>query len=297
MQVSSVLRTILTATLGFLVVPLVAVTPASAAESKGKAFFGNQYDPATCQMTATPSDEMYQGIPKPEPKHDHFSYYQPWSGYCPESNLSDKKKAAAMTCQTANIKGGGLYEGIEVQGSKWAELACDEARHGVEAGGGPFGAVIVQIDDETGKVIRYWRNHNHVIEWSDPTAHAEMVVLRAACAELGSLNLGHIDGNDPHLKLATSAKKSHCDFYASTEPCPMCYTAIRRCGFNTLVFASTRYDAGVEGIDLPLDANYQELQCSYADRPAKYGMHVYQSAVPNSLDGYNLFKRTNVPKY
>lgn len=271
--------------------------PVSSAPDKGKAFFGDQYDPATCQMTAIPCDEVYPGIPKPEPKHDHFSYVQPWSGYCPESNLPDKAKAACMTCQTANIKGGGLYDGIEVQGSKWAELACTEAKLGVEAGGGPFGAVIVQIDDESGKVIRYWRNHNHVIEWSDPTAHAEMTVVRAACKDMGVLNLGHIDKNDPHLKLPQTGKTSHCDFYASTEPCPMCYTAIRRAGMFNLIFASTRFDAGVQGIDLPLDANYTELQTSYNERPAKYGMHVYQSAVPNSLDGYNLYKRTNVPKY
>ncbi len=295
MQLFAFRRMLVAITLGFFSIPLLVSQPLVSAENASKPFFGDQYNAATCQMNATPSDEVYSGVPLPEPKHAHLSYVQPWSGFCPESNIADKTKAACMTCQTANIKGGGLYDGIEVQGNKWAEMACDEARRCVEAGGGPFGAVIVQVDDESGKVIRYWRNHNHVVEWSDPTAHAEMTVVRAACKELGVLNLGHIVNSS--LKLPTTGKSSHCDFYASTEPCPMCYTAIRRAGMNTLVFASTRYDAGVQGIDLPLDANYTELQTSYSERAPKYGMHVYQSTVPNSLDGYNLYKRTNVPKY
>ncbi|MBX9690155.1 MAG: nucleoside deaminase [Candidatus Obscuribacterales bacterium] len=297
MKKISQFRLIAVSMLALLSVCLLTSLPVLSADDKSKRFFGDQYDPATCQMNAVPCDELYPGIPKPEPKHDHFTYVQPWSGYCPESNLADKNRVACLPCQTANIKGGGLYDGIEVQGNKWAELACAEARLGAEAGGGPFGAVIVQVDDESGKVIRYWRNHNHVIEWSDPTAHAETTVLRAACKELGVLNLGHIEKNDPHLKMPQSGKTSHCDFYASTEPCPMCYTAIRRAGLTNLIFASTRFDAGVQGIDLPLDANYTELQTSYNERAAKYGMHVYQSTVPNSLDGYNLYKRTNVPKY
>ncbi|MBY0548437.1 MAG: nucleoside deaminase [Candidatus Obscuribacterales bacterium] len=274
--------------------PALSAPPAP---DSGRAFFGNEYDPKTCQMNATSTDEPYEGVPKPEPKHDHFTYVQPWSGYCPEATLKDRKKAACMTCQTANIKGSELYDGIEVQGNKWALLACDEARAGVEAGGGPFGAVIIQVDDESGKVIRYWRNRNHVVEWTDPTAHAEIAVMRATCKEIGVMNLGRIDKNDPHLKLPQTGKTSHCEMYTSTEPCPMCYTAMRRCGINTLVFASTRFDAGVQGIDLPLDANYNELQTSYRDRAAKYGMHVYQATVPNSLDAYNLYKRSEVTKY
>lgn len=268
----------------------------ASAQAEDKAFFGDQYDPAVTTMKAIPADEKYTGVPAPLPPHDRITYIQPWSGYCPPSNLPPEI-AASMTCQTANIKGGELYDGIEVQGNKWSTLACDEARHGVESGGGPFAAVIVQIDDETGKVIRYWKNHNHVIEWTDPTAHAEITVLRAACKELGVLNLGKIDKTNPKLKLPQTGATSHCDFYASTEPCPMCYTAIRRAGMTTLVFASTRYDAGAQGINLPLDATYTELQVPYRDRAARYNVHIYQSSVPNSLDAYNLYKRTSVPKY
>ena len=108
-----------------------------------------------------------------------------------------------------------VYRGIEVQGNKWMELACEEAKVSAESVGCPFGAVIVQIDNDTQRVIRYWRNHNHVTEWNDPKAHAEVTAIRATCKDLGVFNLGKIDRDDPNLKLEKKGETSRCEIYSS----------------------------------------------------------------------------------
>ena len=68
--------------------------------------------------------------------------------------------------------------------------------------GGPFGAVIVR----QGKIIA--RGWNRVTSTNDPTAHAEVMAIRAACRKLGAFQL------------------QGCDLYTSCEPCPMCLAAI-----------------------------------------------------------------------
>src|SRR5262245_44939300 len=82
-------------------------------------------------------------------------------------------------------------------------LAIAEAKRGVAAGkGGPFGAVVVK----GGAVIA--AACNEVLARNDPTAHAEIQAIRAACKALGAFQL---DG---------------CELYASCEPCPMCLGAL-----------------------------------------------------------------------
>jgi len=94
-----------------------------------------------------------------------------------------------------------------------------------EGRGGPFGAVIVQ----DGRVIS--RGSNAVTTANDPTAHAEIVAIRAACRKLGTFRL---DG---------------CELYASCEPCPMCLSAIYWARIGRLFFAATRQDAAAAGFD------------------------------------------------
>lgn len=90
----------------------------------------------------------------------------------------------------------------------------------VETGaGGPFGAVVVK----EGKIIA--RGINQVTATNDPTAHAEIVAIRNACAELNSFQL------------------SECDIYASCEPCPMCLAAIYWARPARLFYANTKKDA------------------------------------------------------
>ncbi len=91
--------------------------------------------------------------------------------------------------------------------------------------GGPFGAVIVR----TGEIIA--EGWNQVTSTNDPTAHAEIVAIRHACAALGVFNL------------------QGCDIYTSCEPCPMCLGAIYWARLHRLYFANTRADAAKIGFD------------------------------------------------
>ena len=85
--------------------------------------------------------------------------------------------------------------------------------------GGPFGCVIVKDD----KIIA--EGSNKVTFSNDPTAHAEIVAIRAACKKLNTFNL------------------SGCDLYASCEPCPMCLSAIYWSHVDNIFYANTRQDA------------------------------------------------------
>jgi tRNA(Arg) A34 adenosine deaminase TadA len=83
------------------------------------------------------------------------------------------------------------------------EMALREARAAAQAGEVPVGAVLV---DSAGTVIA--SAHNRVERDNDPSAHAELLAIRAACAARG----------EPRLP--------DCDLYVTLEPCPMCATAI-----------------------------------------------------------------------
>ena len=82
------------------------------------------------------------------------------------------------------------------------ELAIEEAQLAAERGEVPVGAVLVQ----NGTILA--RNGNRTLEMNDPTAHAEILVIRTACDLLGSQRL------------------PDCDLYVTLEPCPMCAAAI-----------------------------------------------------------------------
>jgi tRNA(Arg) A34 adenosine deaminase TadA len=95
----------------------------------------------------------------------------------------------------------------------------------VAAGGGPFGALVARA----GRVIA--RGTNRVTLDHDPTAHAEVVALRAAARALGSHDL------------------SGCVLFASCEPCPMCSCAARWARIDALVHAADRHQAAEAGFD------------------------------------------------
>ncbi len=84
----------------------------------------------------------------------------------------------------------------------YMDIALAEARFAAERGETPVGAVIVA----NGKVLA--KNGNRTRELSDPTAHAEILVIREVCAALGSERLPDVD------------------LYVTLEPCPMCAMAI-----------------------------------------------------------------------
>ncbi len=101
-------------------------------------------------------------------------------------------------------------------------LSAEKMRAGL---GGPFGAIIAR----NGEVIA--EGHNQVTSGNDPTAHAEVVAIRAACRQLGSFGL------------------QGCEMYTSCEPCPMCLGAIYWARLDRVYYANTRSDAAAIGFD------------------------------------------------
>ncbi len=222
---------------------------------------------------------------KPTPLDNRgVDYHQPWSGYSPKCTLENREECRYYPLQTANIKLNGIYTGIEVEGDRWMQLACQAARQSVEEKGGPFAALIMQIDDASNQILRYWINHNQVTWAKDPTAHAEVMAIRSACASLGVFDLGTIRKEESHLPQPGDI--SHCVIYSSAEPCPMCYAAICWANIPMLLFAATRFDAAAQGVDFSDEALYEELARPYSRRSVR----VYQCTVDNSLDAFNLWK-------
>ncbi len=107
----------------------------------------------------------------------------------------------------------------------YMEIALEEARLAASRGEVPVGAVLV--DSTSGDIIA--RSGNCTEELNDPTAHAEILVIREA---------GEIRHN-PRLE--------NCDLYVTLEPCPMCATAISFARIRRLHFGA--YDPKSGGVD------------------------------------------------
>ncbi len=120
------------------------------------------------------------------------------------------------------------------------QKAIEIAGNGILEGGGPFGAIITM----DGKIIA--EAHNRVVLNSDPTAHAEVLAIRAAGAFLKSHELGD------------------CIIYTSCEPCPMCLGAIYWAGIKKVIYASDRTDAESAGFSDKMI--YEELVLDPARR-------------------------------
>lgn len=193
--------------------------------------------------------------------------------------------------QKENSKKDNIYKDIEYTGNKWMEMACLAALDSVKANGGPFAAVVVQIDDSTNKVLRYWKSSNQVTKANDPTAHAEVMAVRSACASLGVFNLGEI--SKAESSLAQAGEYSHCEIYSSCEPCPMCYSAVFWARIPTLYFGATRFDAEAQGVGFSDAEIYSELKKPYTNRKTR----VCQCSVPNSLDAFNVWKNSDKIDY
>ena len=118
------------------------------------------------------------------------------------------------------------------------ELAKKNAEIGVSKNeGGPFGAVIV---DENNNIIA--TGNNKVLLQNDPTAHAEIISIRAACKKLNTYDL------------------TGMTIYTSCEPCQMCLSAIIWSNISTVYFACTKNDAA--NIGFRDDAIYEYLKGS-----------------------------------
>jgi guanine deaminase len=119
-----------------------------------------------------------------------------------------------------NIRGDSMKE------REFMDIAVKIAQENVMTNsGGPFGAIVVK----DGEVIGMGRNV--VTATNDPTAHAEMQAIRAACKALNSFQL------------------QGCELYTSCEPCPMCIGAIYWARLRAVYYACTKTEAAAIGFD------------------------------------------------
>jgi tRNA(Arg) A34 adenosine deaminase TadA len=118
--------------------------------------------------------------------------------------------------------------------------AIEIASEGILNGNGPFGAVIVR----DGKILS--ESSNRVVLNNDPTAHAEILVIRQASSVLQNFDL------------------KDCILYSSCEPCPMCLGAIYWSGIRKVVYSSDRTDAEAAGFSDKLI--YNEIMLEPSER-------------------------------
>ncbi|MEV7428197.1 MULTISPECIES: nucleoside deaminase [unclassified Nocardioides] len=107
----------------------------------------------------------------------------------------------------------------------WLDRAVALAVENVATGGGPFGALVVR----DGEVVA--EGTNRVTPDLDPTAHAEVVAIRRACAVLRDFSL------------------AGCTLYTSCEPCPLCVSASLWARLDRVAYAADRDDAARGGFD------------------------------------------------
>lgn len=135
----------------------------------------------------------------------------------------------------------------------------------VEAGtGGPFAALVVK----DGRIIG--SGTNRVTSTHDPTAHAEIVAIRKACAILGTFHL------------------AGCVMYTSCEPCPMCLGAIYWAHLDHVYYAGTHDAAAAAGFD---DAHiYAELTRPPEERDIPM-THLLPDEAQAAFDAWRRFEK------
>ncbi len=128
----------------------------------------------------------------------------------------------------------------------YMEQALEQAVEAAQRGEVPVGAVLVDGSSGAGKVLA--ANGNRTRELTDPTAHAEMLVIRAAAAKLGSQRL------------------PGCDLYVTLEPCSMCAQAISFARLRRVYYGAPDPNGG--GVDHG-PRLYSQPTCHHA--PEIYG--------------------------
>lgn len=128
--------------------------------------------------------------------------------------------------------------------AEFMRAAIKLANDGMRSGrGGPFGCVVVRRGEIVG------RGNNRVTSTNDPTAHAEVVAIRDACAVLKTFQL------------------EDCELYTTCEPCPMCLSAIYWARIPHTFYGNTRADAAAIGFDD--DFIYQQVALPLEQRARK----------------------------
>ena len=133
----------------------------------------------------------------------------------------------------------------------YLQRAVALAASNVASGGRPFAALLVK----NGEVIVEAVNTIHISQ--DPTAHAELLAIRAASQQLG-----------PRLE--------GCVIYASGQPCPMCLSAMHLCGVTRVVYAASNQQG--EPFGLSTAAIYQQLALPLSEQKLAI-QHIPQPAM------------------
>lgn len=136
--------------------------------------------------------------------------------------------------------------------AQYLDRAIALAARNVADGGGPFGAVLIAPNGQVFEGV------NRVTRDNDPTAHAEIVAIRGACAALQTFDL------------------TGATLYASCEPCPLCLSAALWARIDRVLFAADRKDAAAAGFD---DAAFYQV---FEQHPSHWAMPVTQAPTPNS---------------
>lgn len=121
---------------------------------------------------------------------------------------------------------------------RWVDAVVERASRNVAEGGGPFAALVVRAGEVVAEGV------NRVTRDLDPTAHAEVVAIRAACRATGGVSL------------------AGCLLVSSCEPCPLCLSAALWARLDEVVYAADRDDAARAGFD---DRAFHELLRRPAD--------------------------------
>ena len=143
----------------------------------------------------------------------------------------------------------------------WLAAAVDLAVRNVAEGGGPFGAVVVA----DGRLLA--AGQNRVTRDNDPTAHAEVVAIRRACAARGDFSL------------------TGTTLYASCEPCPLCMASVLWARVDRVVYAADRHDAARGGFD---DLAFYEM---FARDRSTWDVRVDAVAVPRAVEPFEAWLR------
>lgn len=151
----------------------------------------------------------------------------------------------------------------------FAQRTIDLARRNVEEGGRPFATVIVK----DGEILA--ESGNRVAQTHDPTAHAEILAIRAACTTLGTENL------------------TGTTIYVLAHPCPMCLGALYYCSPDEVVFMTSRDDYASYYVD---DRKYFELASFYDEfaKPSEQRrLPMRYQPREDALDVYRLWRERN----
>lgn len=132
----------------------------------------------------------------------------------------------------SGIIAGDSSSGAPRSDTEWLARAVELATENVAEGGGPFGALIIRDGTLLGV------GQNRVTRDLDPTAHAEVQAIRAACRAVGDFSL------------------AGATLYTSCEPCPLCVSASLWARLDRIVYAADRHDAARGGFD---DLEFYEL--------------------------------------